>query len=1043
MKSLRLILILATLTLIRPGATLAALQAQHVVTGTVTNAESGGPLGGASVVVKGTSVGTITDAQGRYRLTAASPEGTLVFSRLGSAAQEVPIDGRAAIDVALRPDVLALEGLTVIGYQTVQREMLTGAVSVVDLDEVRGTPASSPVEALQGRVPGLTVSTSPDPVDEGASVRIRGVSTLGNNDPLYVIDGIPTKGTAAHRLRPEDIESIQVLKDAASASIYGSRSSNGVIVITTRSPARQALAIDYSGSVTASTYANRLDVLNTEQRGRALWQAAINDGLDPANLPIYEYDWERSADGTAVLNRVIVPQYVGDPAAGIRAADTDWYNEISRTGVLQQHNLSASASSERGGALLSLGLHDDEGIVRGTDFQRINARINSSYNFLDGRLTLGENLALSRGDGTPMPSGLGGNPLALGLIAQPILPIRTESGGWAGPLGAGFDDRDNPVMLIDINTWDRNAVAHSFGNLFANFDVTPSLLATARLGVDWQNGVNRNIQRRYQAGFLRRDVNSLSNFTYQDVDVTFNSTLDYGLLAGRHSANVLGGFEALRSDFERIATFREGFAVESEDYFVESAGTGRQTVTGERGGFSLMSFFGKLDYAFDERYLASFTIRRDGSSRFGENNRYGTFPAVSLGWRVSNEPFFPSGGLVSDLKLRGSWGITGNQEIENNAQFSLYIPNYGSDRTWGPGTGTAYDLDGSDTGVLQSGFFRVQTGNQDLRWESTTEANFGLDFALFDNRLNGSFDYFDRTTEDILIRPAFIAVIGDGGSRWANGATVETEGAELAVGFREDRGELAFALQGNLGAFTNRITKLPETVVRSYPGNVEQTILGHSMNSIFGYVVDGIFQDQAEVDAHAVQPGKAPGRLRYADLNGDGRIDALDQRFLGDTNPDFTYGLNTSLSYRGFDFSAFLHGVAGPEIYNGIKTQTDFTSIFTGANFGTRVLDAWTPEKRDSDIPALSLANTNDETRPSTYFVEDGSYLKLREVILGYTLPEAGLPGALAPVQGARLFLRGGNLVTFANSTTLPDPEVPFGGYPLPRTLTLGVDLSF
>jgi TonB-linked SusC/RagA family outer membrane protein len=527
------------------------------------------------------------------------------------------------------------------------------------------------------------------------------------------------------------------------------------------------------------------------------------------------------------------------------------------------------------------------------------------------------------------------------------------------------------------------------------------------------------------------------------VDVTFNSTLDYGLLAGRHSANVLGGFEALQSDFERIATFREGFAVESEDYFVESAGTGRQTVTGERGGFSLMSFFGKLDYAFDDRYLASFTIRRDGSSRFGENNRYGTFPAVSFGWRVSNEPFFPSGGLVSDLKLRGSWGITGNQEIENNAQFSLYIPNYGSDRTWGPGTGTAYDLDGSDTGVLQSGFFRVQTGNQDLRWESTTEANFGLDFALFDNRLSGSFDYFDRTTEDILIRPAFIAVIGDGGARWANGATVETEGAELALGFRENRGELSFGLQGNLGAFTNRITKLPESVVRSYPGNVEQTILGHSMNSIFGYVVDGIFQDQAEVDAHAVQPGKAPGRLRYADLNDDGRIDALDQRFLGDINPDLTYGLNTSLSYRGFDFSAFLHGVAGPEIYNGIKTQTDFTSIFTGANFGTRVLDAWTPENRDSDIPALSLANTNDETRPSTYFVEDGSYLKLREVILGYTLPDAGLPGALAPVQGARLFLRGGNLVTFTNSTTLPDPEVPFGGYPLPRTLTLGVDLSF
>jgi hypothetical protein len=321
--------------------------------------------------------------------------------------------------------------------------------------------------------------------------------------------------------------------------------------------------------------------------------------------------------------------------------------------------------------------------------------------------------------------------------------------------------------------------------------------------------------------------------------------------------------------------------------------------------------------------------------------------------------------------------------------------------------------------------------------------NVGLDFALLDNRLSGSFDYFDRTTEDILIRPAFIAVIGDGGARWLNGATVETEGAEVALGYRHARGDLSFGVEGNLGAFTNRITKLPQSVVRSYPGNVEQTILGHSMNSIFGYMVDGIFQDQAEVDAHAVQPGKAVGRLRYADLNDDGRIDALDQRFLGDANPDFSYGVSTSLAWRGLDVSAFLQGVQGPEIYNGIKTQTDFTSIFTGANFGTRVLDAWTPENPGSDIPALSLANTNDETRPSTYFVEDGSYLKLREVTVGYTLPEAGLPAPLSPVQGARLYLRGGNLVTFTNASTLPDPEVPFGGYPQPRTLSLGVDLSF
>lgn len=1027
-----------------------SLQAQqHRVTGTVTDVTTGEPLAGASVRVQGTSAVTLTDADGRYAISAPSPNTTLTFSMLGYVSQDVPVDGGVVVNVALEATAVALEGLTVIGYQTVERDKMTAAVSVVDVEDIQATTSNSAIKALQGRVPGLTVSSTGDPLQEGATVRVRGISTLGNNDPLYVIDGIPTKSLAAHRLRPENIESIQVLKDAASASIYGARASNGVIVITTKSPEQQPITINYSTSFTHSAYVDKLDVLNTEERGRALWQAAINDGVDPATLPIYDYEWERHPDGRAELLRVIVPEYVNDPSAGIRSADTDWYDEVTRGGLLQEHSISASMSGERGGALLSLSLFDDKGIVKGTDFRRINARVNSSYSFFDGRLRVGENLGLTRGSGTPVPSGLGGNPLALGLIAQPILPVRTESGAWAGPWGAGFDDRDNPVMLIDINQWDQNTQAQVFGNVFADYHVTDNLLATVRFGVDWQDGVNRDIQRRYQAGFLRRDVNSLSNFNYNNFDWTFNSTLNYNLSRSAHSATILGGFEAVRSTFANSRTFREGFALETESFFVENAGTGRQVVEGSRGGYSLASFFGKVDYDYDDRYLASLTVRHDGSSRFGENNRFGTFPAVAVAWRLSNETFFPSNDLVTDFKLRASWGRTGNQEIDNNAAFALYIPNYGDDKTWGPSNGTAYDLNGSDSGTLPSGFFRTQTGNPDLRWESTTEINLGVDFRLLSDRVSGAFDYFQRETDDILIQPAFIGVIGDGGARWVNGAAMETEGAEFVLGYDDQWGDLSVGITGNLGAFTNRITKLPDDVVKSYPGNVEQTILGHSVNSIFGYVVDGIFRSEEEVEAHAEQPGKAVGRLRYADLNGDGRIDALDQRFLGDTNPDFTYGLNSNFSYRGFDLSLFFQGVYGPEIYNGIKTQTDFTSIFTGANFGKRVLDAWTPENPDSRIPALTLANTNNEDRPSTYFVEDGSYLKLRELVLGYTLPgDASLPGPLAALDGARIYVRGGNLFTIKktsgeNATTLPDPEVPFGGYPLPRTLTFGVDLSF
>jgi TonB-linked SusC/RagA family outer membrane protein len=599
-------------------------------------------------------------------------------------------------------------------------------------------------------------------------------------------------------------------------------------------------------------------------------------------------------------------------------------------------------------------------------------------------------------------------------------------------------------MLIDINQWDRNTSLQSLGNLFAQYRLTSKLQANARFGVDYRSGLNHDIQRRYQAGFLRRDVNSLTDVTADNADWTFNSTLNYAHEAGRHNVTLLGGFEAVSSSFSNLRTYREGFAIESQSYFVENAGTGLQAVGGDRGGYSLASFFGKADYDYADKYLATFTLREDGSSRFGQNYRYGLFPAVTLGWRLSKESFFPTNGVLSDVKLRYGWGKTGNQEIANNAQYALYIPGYGDDKTWGPSNGTAYDIKGQDRGTLASGFFRTQTGNPDLRWETTIESNGGADLSLFGDRVSVSLDYFDRTTRDILISPAFIATIGNGGAQWQNGATMKTRGAEATARYEHAAGGLTFGIAANVSGYRDKITKLPESVVKSYPGNAAQNILGHSVSSIFGYVVQGIFQDQAEVTASATQPGKAVGRLRYEDLNGDGKIDALDQTWLGTRNPKVEYGFAPNVAYKGLALSLFVQGVAGSKIYNGIKTQTDFTSIFTGANFGTRVLRAWTPQNRGSTIPALSLANTNDETRSSTYFVEDGSYLKLREVVLSYTIPRRSLPRALAPFAGGRLFARGGNLLTRKGNTTLPDPEMLFfDNYPLPRSLTVGLDLSF
>jgi TonB-linked SusC/RagA family outer membrane protein len=1026
-----------------PAGEMSLQQAQHQVRGLVTSAEANAPLANVTVRVKGTGVGTITNAGGRFQVTAPSPNDTLVFQSVGFRAQEVAIDGRAEVNVTLQTAAFALDELVVTGYQVQRRGDITGSVAVVDLEEVRRVPQPNVMQAVQGRVPGVTITGDGSPFG-GAQVRIRGTGTLGNNDPLYVIDGVPSKTDAVQRLNSNDIESMQILRDAAAASIYGSRASNGVVVITTRRARTGQLRVEYNGDMTASTHVNRIRTLNAEERGRALWQAAINDGRDPNTLPIYSYDWSRRPDGAAVLNRVIMPEYVGNPAAGIRAADTDWYDEISRTGMIQNHNVAATVGTDRGGALLSLGFHGNEAIVRNQDFQRFTARINSDYRFFDGRLTIGENFTISSQHGTPMPSGLGGNPMWLSLIVQPIIPVRTEDGtGWGGPLGAGFDDRDNPVRLLEHNAWDQAANVHTFGNVFATASLATDLLWTSRFGMDWRRGSGRDIQRRYQSGFLSRNVNSV-NFSNDELfEVTASSTLDYTRTMGGHRVNLLSGIEALQHDYRNQFLLREEFAIESPEYFIPSAGTGRQDLGGGRTGFSLLSYFGRATYNFRDRYTASFTGRLDGSSRFGEENRFGFFPSLSLGWRVGEEAFFRDNvGFVSDLFLRASVGVNGNQEIGNEARFSLFVPRYGEDNTWGPGNGTAYDIAGQVTGNLPAGFLRVQAANPALRWEETTETNLGLDFGLLDDRVRGSFDAFQRRTDGILMNPPYLASIGDGGSQWQNGATVEVRGFEATLGYRTGLAGFSLNVDGNLGAYRDRITHLPESVVRAWPGNEEQNILGRSMHSLFGYVAEGIFQNQAEVAAHAEQTGKGVGRIRFADLNGDGVVNALDQTWLGTTAPDFEYGLTLGVGRGGINTRLFFQGRQGVQVRNDMRTYTDFTGIWTNANNGRRVLEAWTPENPGSTIPALSLNNNNWEDRPSTYFIEDGSFFKLRDAEVSYTLPERwnGMVGA----QSATLYARGQNLFTVRHpGFTGPDPENPGLAFPHSRNLTVGVSMSF
>ena len=1039
------------------------IRVQHLVTGKVTDGESGEPIPGVNILIKGTTQGTTTNAGGEYTIEVPDESSILVFSSIGFEVREIVVGNSSEIDVILSPHVTTLQEVIVTGYMTQRKVDLTGAVSVVDLENVRDIPSANTMQMLQGRVPGLYVTTTGSPSGETTSVLIRGMNTLGNNDPLYVIDGVPTKRPdVLQDMDPSTVESIQVLKDASAASIYGARASNGVIVITTKK-GQQGLDIDFKYSVGVQNYSllNKVDMLNTVERGEILWQAAINDGTDPAvHSALYSYDWQVDGLGNPVLNEVTPVEWVGgDPAQLTKAQvpGTDWQDVAYRNSLMSNASLTISGGGENTSALLGFGYLKNEGIMEYTDYQRLSVRVNTSHSFFDGKLKIGEDLLVAKTIETPtggdlggvfVPLGIrnsGGNMHSLAVTLQPILPVYREDGSWAGPIGSGFSDRNNVLHMLYIHKDNKKTEATAFGSLYGELKLMDNLVFRSNFGLEYVDSYGWWFEEEYTEGFLRRSINNLTVLQERQLNWTWSNTLNYNLISGHHSLGVLAGMEAIRQDYTSLGAYREGFAIQDVEYRYIDAGTGTQTSKGSGSGHRLVSYFGKFNYAFQERYLASLTLRYDGSSRFGSQNRFGLFPAITAGWRINNEDFFEVP-FISNLKLRGGVGRVGNQEIGDTAPYGLYAPNYGAQEEGGNrNVGTAYDINGAGTGTLPSGFVAVQTENQNLKWESTDELNVGIDFGLFEDMITGSFDIFTRETTGILISPPYAGVVGAGGNRWENGATVENSWFEFALGYRKLAGDFFYALSGQISSFQDKITYLPESVVRSYPGNVEKTILGHSQSSYFGYKTDGIFQTTEEVAAHAIQPGKGVGRIRFADLNSDGIIDPLDQDWLGTSLPDFEYGVNGELGYKNFTFSFYVQGVSGRTVNNSQKGMLTMTHAQSGMNYGKATFQGWTPTNTDTDIPAQSLVNSNNETRASDYFRTNGSYFKMRTAQLSYSMPtrfteKLGLDQFRIYFLAENFFLlkdKKGRDRFFG-----PDPETPNYQYPRPTTLTLGLNIS-
>jgi TonB-linked SusC/RagA family outer membrane protein len=993
----------------------------QIITGTVTD-ESGSPLPGVSVVIKGTPVGTVTNSDGEYQIQKSENAQTLVFSFIGMQTKEIDIANQSVIDVILAEESTWLSEVVAVGYGIKQKKDLTGAVSVVDMEAISNIPVAGVDQMMQGRMAGVNIMGDYAP-GGGVSVRVRGFSTVRNNDPLYIIDGVPVE-SGINMINPNDIESLQVLKDAASASIYGSRAANGVIIITTKKGVKEEATISFDTYAGVQSAANQLTPLSAQQYGDLLWEAHYNDGKTPAN-DIY-------GSGPSAT----IPQFL-DADHKVPSTDLNWVDVIMQHALVQSHNLNISKGKDDSFYNLSLGYYDQEGIIKYTDFERVSVRFNSKSTFFD-RLVIGENLSLAHSwsNRTTTNSVLGG--VVYDAYKYPsIAPVYDVDGNFAG---AFLNDIRNPLARLYHNKDNTSKQLKLFGNVFAELELIDGLLLKTNFGVDYGTNYQRSFNPKFQETGAHNPstISTLSNSYSQMFEWVWTNTMNYSAQFNKHQIDVLAGMESIESTYEYFNASREGFPFEDENFrFLNAGDGGSQKNSGSGSRWSLISYFAKADYIYDQRYLASFTFRRDGSSKLG-NNKWGNFPAFSLGWRVSEEDFF-STEIISNLKARFGWGQNGNQDVPPYATIESYYSNpYYSN----------YAIDGAQSSV-NNGFTQTRNGNIDLKWETTSQTNFGLDLGFLNNRLNFTADYFIKNTKDLLLeRPLPPIAGGTNQTVWDNVGEMQNKGFELLIDYQSKYGN-NFSWKGslNFSQIKNELTSLPDDIDFialpsaylhgvNFDQETSRSMVGHPISSFFGYRSLGIFQNQSEIDAHKVQPNAQPGDLKFEDVNKDGVLDGDDRDFIGNPHPDFTMGLNLGAQYKNFDVSLFFNGTVGNDVWDLTRYYGDFYNL-SAYNKLDRTLDAWSTDNPNGTVPRLSLDDPNNNIRPSSYYISDASYLRLKTFTIGYTFNELA---RRLKASNIRVYVQALNLFTITGYEGL-DPEVGLQSYSSEhRNLDIGVD---
>lgn len=989
-----------------------AQQQAKTVTGTVTDV-SGEPIIGANIRIKGTTTGTITDIDGNFSIK-AEPQSVIEVSYIGYLTQETVINNQKSIRFLLKEDTKTLDEVVVIGYGVQKKADLTGSVANINTEKLNTQSNANIGQALQGKIAGVDIVSQGGALGSGTRIMVRGIGTLNNASPLYIVDGMYMN--SIDHINPNDIASIDVLKDASSAAIYGSRAANGVIIVTTK-----------EGS-------------NTE--GKPIIDLSVNLGISTASKFLDMLDAKGWAEVTTIAR-----QAIGKPALDMATdlankPDNDWQDIMFRPALMQNYNLSVKGGGKYSTYYTGLGYFNQDGIVKGTNYQRYN--IQSKNDYKRGIFSAGTNLIISFSHDKPLYQELRGG--MIGTILQSVPTLEkyddTREGGYGGTYG-DVVNIPHPLAIIDDNIMDRyNENVKIFANLYAQIELFKGLKYKLNLTPDFSFERYKNYLNKYDFGLATNSITQLTERQRRRRNILVENLLTFDRTFGEHKISALAGYTYQDSRFRHIQAYGEGLPQGLEE--IDAATTNRSN-EGNSWRSVLTSILGRVFYSYQNKYLFTATIRRDGSSKFGKNNRYGYFPSFSLGWNVAEEKFMENVHWLDQLKLRGGYGVLGNQEIDNY-QYSSTIT-----------TGINYP-DGN--GGLLQGAFPKNFANPDIKWEETAMTNVGIDFMAFNNRLSLTADYYVKNTKDILLTVPIPISSGGANDPIRNAGKIRNNGFEFNLGWMDQPNpDISYGIN-LIGSFNkNKVIAMGSESGSIKGGSTNQNITtsetkaGYPIGGYWLISTAGYFNSQEEVDAYAkdgkkIQPAAEPGDIKFVDANNDGVINDDDRVFQGSPFPDFTFALNGNMRYKNFDLSIGLQGVLGNKIYNA--TRQTLEDVTKGSNFLASCLDYWTPENKNASHPRLTWDDPNRNTRAeSDRYLENGSYLRLRSVQLGYTFPQTWFKGA---IQHARVYINAENLFTITSySGYSPDVNADNANYrgfdnfiyPTNRTFMLGLNVTF